>query len=112
MWDSANTHTYQNLGHHSLEVPYLSTIDTLMYLANCTQIYRSNPQLVGNTDTCYLSDLYKSQSQIEYLFTCDNCYFMEIYQAKKYVSIHQTNTSHIKLFSTHKLQENGDIDVK
>ena len=56
-----------------LEVPYLSAIDTLMYLANCTQTYRSNPQLVGNTETCYLSDLYKSRSQIEYLSTCDNC---------------------------------------
>ena len=85
-----------------LEVPYLRAIDTLMYLANCTRTYRSNPHLVGNTDTCYLSDLYKSRSQMEYLFTCDNYYFMEIYQAKKDVSIHQTNTSHIKVFYTHK----------
>ena len=95
-----------------LEVPYLSVIDTLMYLTNCTRTYRSNPQLVGNTDTCYLSDLYKSRSQIEYLFTCDNCYFMDIYQAKKDVSIHQTNASHIKVFYTYKLQKSGNIDVK
>ena len=49
---------------------------------------------------------------MEYLFTCDNYYFMEIYQAKKDVSIHQTNTSHIKVFYTYKLQKSGNIDVK
>ena len=41
-----------------LEVPYISAIDTLMYFANCTWTYKSNPQLMGNTNTWYLSDPY------------------------------------------------------
>jgi hypothetical protein len=37
---------------------------------------------------------------------------MKIYQANKDVAIHETNTSHLKFFYTHKLQKSGDIDVK
>ena len=37
---------------------------------------------------------------------------MKIYQANKDVAIHEANTSHQKLFYTHKLQKSGDIKVK
>jgi hypothetical protein len=37
---------------------------------------------------------------------------MKIYQANKDVEIHETNTSHLIFFYTHKLQKSGDIDVK
>ena len=48
------------------EVPYISVIDTLMYFANCTWTYRSNPQLMGNIDAWYLSDPYKWRSETKY----------------------------------------------
>ena len=49
-----------------LEVPYISAIDIRMYFANCTWTYKSNPQLMGNTDAWYLSDPYQWRSEIEY----------------------------------------------
>ena len=48
------------------EVAYISAIDTLMYFANCTWTYKSNPQLMGNIDAWYLSDPYQWRSEIEY----------------------------------------------
>ena len=47
------------------------------------------------------------------LFTCDNTAIAwRFIKANKDVSIHETNTSHLKFFYTHKLQKSGDIDVK
>ena len=48
------------------EVPNISTIDTLMYFSNCTWNYKSNPQLVGNINTWYLSDPNQWRSETEY----------------------------------------------
>ena len=48
------------------EVPYISAIDTLMYFVNCTWTYKSNAQLMGNTNAWYLSDLYQWRSETEY----------------------------------------------
>jgi hypothetical protein len=37
---------------------------------------------------------------------------MKIDQANKDVAIHETNTSHVQFFYTHKLQKSDDIDIK
>uniref|UniRef100_A0A2N9IV50 Reverse transcriptase Ty1/copia-type domain-containing protein n=1 Tax=Fagus sylvatica TaxID=28930 RepID=A0A2N9IV50_FAGSY len=79
----------QEVGEETLgpEVPYLSAIGALMYLANCTRPdiafsvnllarYSSAPTLrhwnglVGYADAGYLSDPHKGRSQTGYLFTC------------------------------------------
>ena len=48
------------------EVQYISAIDTMMYFANCTWTYKSNPQLIGNTDAWYLSDPIQWRSETKY----------------------------------------------
>ena len=50
----------------SLEVSYISAIDTLMHFANCTWTYKSNPQLMRNIDAWYLSDPYQWWLETEY----------------------------------------------
>ena len=55
-----------------LEVPYIYAIDTLMYFANCTWTYKSNSQLMGNTDAWYLSDPDQRTIKNIILFICDN----------------------------------------
>ena len=55
-----------------LEVPYISAIDTLMYFANCTWTYKSNPQLMGNADAWYLLDPDQKMIKNRILFICDN----------------------------------------
>ena len=49
-----------------LEVPYISAIDTLMYFSNCIWTYKSNSQLMGNTNAWYLSDSYQWRSETKY----------------------------------------------
>ena len=97
----------------SLEVPYLSAINALMYHENCTQIYKSNPQLVRNKDACYLSDPQKSRSQTTYMFTCGKIIISwRSLKRTKIITIHEVKTFHLKFFYTHELQKSGDIDVK
>jgi hypothetical protein len=48
-------------------VSFVATTDMGLFYLHC-----SNPQLVGYTDTCYLSDSHKGRSQTEYLFTYNN----------------------------------------
>ena len=55
-----------------LEVPYISAIDTLMYFTNCTWTYKSNPQLMGNTDAWYHFDPNQRTIRNRILFICDN----------------------------------------
>ena len=49
-----------------LVLKYHSAIDTLMYFANCIWTYKSNSQLMGNTNAWYLSDSYQWRSETKF----------------------------------------------
>ncbi|KAL6328034.1 hypothetical protein AAG906_033301 [Vitis piasezkii] len=95
------------------EVPYLSAIGALMYLANCTRPniafsinllarYSSTPTRRHWNDAGYLSDPHKGKSQTGYVFNYNGGY------------IKGDRTKHIspKFFYTHELQKSGEIDVQ
>ncbi|KAI5680773.1 hypothetical protein M9H77_02000 [Catharanthus roseus] len=105
-----------------LEVPYLSAIGALIYLANNTLLdiafsnktilqylqgtidlalfysNKSNPKLIRYTDARYLSDPHKARPQTGYLFTCGDA-VISWHSTKQSLAV--TSSNHANIIAIH-----------